>query len=123
MYLGLCSTSSFDTHYGWPWFLKDDTVSFLGFEKSILKWNSLTNEWKISIYDNPYTYAYLNGSFGSVFGTGKWHFINDTCEEIEGNVFTSQLSFSRCMEDEFSCEDGTWYDLNDAYFYKYNFML
>ena len=115
-YLGLCSTSSFDTHYGWPWFLKDDAVSFLGFEKSILKWNSLTNEWKINIYDNPYTYAYLNGSFGSVFGTGKWHFINDTCEVIEGNVFTSQMSFSRCMEDEFSCEDGTWYDLNDAYF-------
>ena len=81
-----------------------------------MKWNSLTNEWKISIYNNPYTYAYLNGSFGSVFGTGKWHFINDTCEEIEGNVFTSQLSFSRCMEDEFSCEDGTWYDLNDVYF-------
>ena len=96
--------------------MKDDAVSFLGFEKSILKWNSLTNEWKINIYDNPFTYAYLNGSFGSVFGTGKWHFINDTCEEIEGNVFTSQLSFSRCMEDEFSCEDGTWYDLNDAYF-------
>ena len=116
MYLGLCSTSSFDTHYGWPWFLKDDAVSFLGFEKSILKWNSLTNEWKINIYDNPYIYAYLNGSFGSVFGTSNWHFINDTCEEIEGNVFTSQLSFSRCMEDEFSCEDGTWYDLNDAYF-------
>ena len=55
------------------------------------------------------TEKYLTGSFGSVFGTSKWHLINDTCEEIEGNVFTTKLGFSRCMEDEFSCEDGTWY--------------
>ena len=74
-----------------------------------MKWNSVTNEWKIRIYDNPYIYASLNGSFGSAFGTSKWHFINDTCEEIEGNVFTTKLGFSRCMEDEFSCEDGMWY--------------
>ena len=108
-YIGLCPTTSFDTHYGWPWFLKDNSTSFLGFKKSVLKWNGLAKEWKISLYDNPYTYATLNGSFGSVFGTSKWHIFNDSCDEIDQNVFTSQLSFSRCLADEFNCEDGSWY--------------
>ena len=93
----------FDRHYGWPWYFESNSTAFLGFKSTIIRWNSFTRQWKISLYNNPYVYATLNGSFESIFGENLWYFTNSTCG------VTSYLSFSRCMRDEFICLDGTWY--------------
>ena len=75
----------------------------MGFQNSIIRWNRFARQWKMSIYDDPYVYATLNGTFESIFGENLWHLTNDTCG------YTSILSFSRCQTDEFICQDGAWY--------------
>ena len=59
--LGLCEGSSFDTHYGWPPIVNENSkkLGLYGFTGSILKWDENEKFWKISLYNDPYKYAKL----------------------------------------------------------------
>ena len=73
-----------------------------------MKLDFISNQWKLSMYNNPYTYAIFNETY-TAFGTQHWYVFNDTCEEENNNGFQlKKLSFSGCHNDKFNCLDGTW---------------
>ena len=81
--LGLCYGSSFDAHYGWTGEFSNNTeiYYFRGFADSLLNYDPIKSEWKLSLYTNPTIYATCNESTYP-FGTLNWYFFNDTCQRI-----------------------------------------
>ena len=106
---GLCSFSHFDTHYAWATDKLSDSPR--GFRNSF---GDVKNGFKIILYNNPYTYAILNGSNLNPLGTKYWIIYNDTCKNndqgslIAENTHRLLLSFTACGLNEFNCNDGTW---------------
>ena len=94
---GLCQYSHFDTHYAWATDKLSDSPR--GFRNSF---GDVKNGFKIILYNNPYTYAILNGSNLNPLGTKYWIIYNDTCKNndlgslIAENTHRLLLSFTAC---------------------------
>lgn len=107
---GLCLDSLLDTHYSWARKSSDNLVR--GYTKSVLEWTK--EGWKITPYNNPYTFAVFNESSNPT-GTKPWYVVNDTCskdvESMDAYFYTSKmlLSLTMCGPNDFNCNDGTWY--------------
>ena len=125
--IGLCSESQFDQHYYWTGEYSENTelYYFRGFLSSLLNYDPIKAEWKLTILSNPDIYATCNEtmidlnsqapSLGYPFGTFHWYFYGDTCTQIEPdkivakNVHKLKISFDACdVNNEFTCGDGTW---------------
>lgn len=109
---GLCPETRFDYHYSWTGQLSTsgDKYNFSGFSNSHLYWDQNSTQWILKRDYMPDTYAVTNGSYP--FGTQKWHFINDTCQDsanlIANDTYQVQISFISCLETSFNCDDGSW---------------
>ena len=114
--VGLCYGSSFDAHYGWTGEYSENSeiYYFRGFSNSLLVYDQLKSEWKLTLYSNPNIYATCNESTYP-FGMLNWYFFNDTCQRVGSeqtvakNVYRLPINFNGCNSNyEYNCLDGTW---------------
>ena len=104
-----------DSYYGWPGKVDPLTKKYelYGLSNSYVKWDDDKSQWKLGIYGNNYTYAICNDTDTKSilpFGANEWYIFNDTCLGKPTPLWKrTKLSLSRCMEDQFACDqDGTW---------------
>ena len=106
---GLCPYSLLDTHYAWVSGVSGISEPPRGFRNSFI---DIRNDFRIILYNNPYTYAIFNES--DLVGTHYWIIYNDTCRNndqgslVAENTYRLLLSFTACGFNEFNCNDGTW---------------
>ena len=101
---GLCLNSHFDNYYSWNGTLVGHFYTFAGVQNSFLQWNEADQQWVLSLYQNSSVKAVCNDTEGYPFGTLNWYFSHDKCRPNEWK----RLTFSACLNNEFTCRDGTW---------------
>ena len=80
---------------------------------SLISWFWATNNSSLNIRCKISWQTHLLGLRYPI-GIYNWYFFNDTCpraglnENVAKDTFKRQISFSACLNDEFTCRDGTW---------------
>ena len=101
---GLCKYSFFDKIFRVQ-YDKENIISYVGNEKTLISYDFYEKLWKMSDASNPYVSAVSDAPFRSLaIGNYLWNITNDTeC----GKEFNSKfLSLTSCSEHKFTCNNG-----------------
>lgn len=101
---GLCKYSHFDTIYKLD-YSPENEISYIGQERSIIKFDFGLDSWVIKDVTNPEVSAVLKMPFKSLgLGNQYWTITNDNyCQKGSTDI---KLSLTSCSIEEFTCNDG-----------------
>ena len=107
---GMCDKSAFDTFYH----MENDEkglVSYHGFDSSTIQFDTEQQLWVLTIKHKPSILATCDSALTSfVLGNHDWKVTNDLgC--YSGGTEVKRVSFSTCLLDQYTCNDGFCVDL------------
>ena len=101
---GLCKYSFFD-HIFSVNYDPDNIISYIGNQKTVIKYDFLRKVWIMNDSSNEFVYAVSDAPFRSLaIGNFVWNITNDT--ECGKEVFSKALSLTSCSPNQFTCNDG-----------------
>ena len=101
---GLCKYSFFD-HIFTINYDPEKIISYIGNEKTVIKYDFLKKLWTMNDTTNEFVYAVSGAPFRSLaIGKFVWNITNDT--ECDQEVTSKELTLTSCHDDKFTCNDG-----------------
>ena len=101
---GLCKYSFFD-HIFSVNYDPETIISYIGNQKTLIKYDFLKKLWIMNDSSNQFVYAVSDAPFRSLaIGNFMWNITNDT--ECGKEVFSKALSLTSCSPNQFTCNDG-----------------